>query len=75
MAAGELLRDLGYVDDDYIPAMIRRNEEDIKFLEEYTSVSYTHLDVYKRQQYDNDQQRIYSHQDKRKRVRRWKIFR
>ena len=26
-------------------------------------------------QYDNDQQRIYSHQDKRKRVRRWKIFR
>ena len=27
MAAGELLRDLGYVDDDYIPAMIRRNEE------------------------------------------------
>ena len=23
----ELLRDLGYVDDDYIPAMIRRNEE------------------------------------------------
>mgnify|MGYP000573355341 CR=1 FL=1 len=27
VAAGELLRDLGYVDDDYIPAMIRRNEE------------------------------------------------
>lgn len=27
MAAGKLLRDLGYVDDDYIPAMIRRNEE------------------------------------------------
>ena len=27
IAAGELLRDLGYVDDDYIPAMIRRNEE------------------------------------------------
>ena len=23
VAAGELLRDLGYVDDDYIPAMIR----------------------------------------------------
>ena len=30
VAAGELLRDLGYVDDDYIPAMIRRNEEDAK---------------------------------------------
>ena len=27
IAAGELLRDLGYVDDDYIPAIIRRNEE------------------------------------------------
>ena len=27
VAAGELLRDLGYVDDDYIPAMIRRNKE------------------------------------------------
>ena len=27
VAAGELLRDLGYVDDDYIPAMIRRNED------------------------------------------------
>ena len=27
VAAGDLLRDLGYVDDDYIPAMIRRNEE------------------------------------------------
>lgn len=27
VAAGELLRDLGYVDDEYIPAMIRRNEE------------------------------------------------
>lgn len=27
IAAGKLLRDLGYVDDDYIPAMIRRNEE------------------------------------------------
>ena len=26
VAAGELLRYLGYVDDDYIPAMIRRNE-------------------------------------------------
>ena len=26
-------------------------------------------------QYDSDQQRIYSHQVKRKRVRRWKIFR
>ena len=27
IAAGKLLIDLGYVDDDYIPAMIRRNEE------------------------------------------------